>query len=197
MSRDIIVIGASAGGLEAVSSVLAELPGDLPASVFVVIHLFPSHPSQLPKLLSQAGELRVIHPTDRMKVSRGKVYVSPPDVQMMLEGDQIRVLKSPKENLHRPAIDPLFRTAAFYFRQRVVGVLLSGGDTDGTSGLFSIKMKGGLAIVQDPQEAVAPVMPFSALTRLKIDHTLPVKAIGPMLLRLAINSHARNRRREL
>jgi two-component system, chemotaxis family, protein-glutamate methylesterase/glutaminase len=194
LNRDIIVIGASAGGLSAVSAILAELPADLPASIFVVIHLFPGQPSQITKLLGRVSNLPVVHPADRTKFERGMVYVAPPDLQMMLERDRIRILRSPKENLHRPAVDPLFRTAAFYFRSRVIGVLLTGSDTDGTSGLFSIKMRGGLGIVQHPEEAHAPVMPFTAVTHLKIDHMLSVDEMGSLLTRLVINDRAGKRR---
>lgn len=181
MTRDIVVVGASFGGIQAVSTLLGELPPDFPASVFVVIHLFPTQPSTLPGILSRAGELPAIHPKDSQLFKPGQVYVAPPDKHMMIERDRVRVLKSPKENLHRPAIDPLFRTAAYYGRRRVVGVLLTGADSDGTSGLFSIKLKGGLAIVQDPEEAAAPVMPFSAVTHLKVDYTLPVMDIAHLL----------------
>lgn len=184
MTRDIVVIGASFGGIQAVSLLLSELPGDFPASVFVVVHLFPSQPSSLPGILSRAGELEAIHPKDRQRFGPGRVYVAPPDKHMMIEGNRIRVLRSPKENMHRPAIDPLFRTAAFFCRRRVVGILLTGADSDGTSGLFSIKLKGGLAIVQDPDEAAAPTMPFSAMSNLKVDRTLPVKEISRLLPRI-------------
>jgi two-component system chemotaxis response regulator CheB len=184
MRKDIVVIGASSGGIQAVSSVLQELPGDFPAYVFVVVHLFAGETSTLPRIFSQAGELPALNPRDNEAMKRGLVYVAPPDKHMILEKDRIRLFHSPKENLHRPAIDPLFRSVAFYYRSRVIGVLLTGADSDGTSGLFSVKMKGGLAIVQDPKEAQAPVMPFSALTNLKLDYVRPVAEIGPLLLRL-------------
>jgi two-component system chemotaxis response regulator CheB len=185
LNQDLIVIGASAGGIEAVSQVLRGLPEDLPAALFIVIHLSPSYPSILARLLDQAGTLPALHPRDGQTIRRGHVYVAPMDRHLLIEGHSVRVLKGPSENLHRPAIDPLFRSAAFYGRSRVAGVLLSGADMDGTAGLFAIKLRRGVTIVQDPDEAMAPLMPGSALKHVEIDYKLRVREIPRLIDRLA------------
>lgn len=184
MARDVVVIGASLGGIEAVSELLRGLPEGFPASVFVVIHQFGSQPSALAAILDRAGALPAVYPRNLEVYRPGLVYVAPPDLHLLIEKEHIRLARSPKENMHRPAIDPLFRTAAFYGRRRVVGVLLTGADSDGTAGLFSVKLKGGLTVVQDPEEAQAQIMPFSAITNVKVDHVLPVKEIARLLMRV-------------
>jgi len=185
MNQDLIVIGASAGGIEAVSLLLQGLPEDVPAALFIVIHLTPTYPSILARILDQAGELPVLHPRDGQKIRHGHVYVAPPDRHLLIEGHAVRVLKGPSENLHRPAIDPLFRSAAFYGRNRVAGVLLTGADMDGTAGLFAVKLRHGVTIVQDPDEAMVPLMPGSALRHVEIDYKLRVREIPPLIERLA------------
>jgi two-component system chemotaxis response regulator CheB len=185
MNQDLIVIGASAGGLEAVSHLVRGLSDDLPAALFVVIHLSPTYPSMLARILNEAGNLPVLNPRDGQKIRHGHIYVAPPDRHLLIEGRSERVLKGPSENLHRPAIDPLFRSAAFYGRARVAGVLLSGGDMDGTAGLFAIKLRRGVTIVQDPDEAMAPLMPGSALKHVQIDYKVRVREIPTLLERLA------------
>lgn len=185
MPRDIIVMGASLGGVDALSEVLAGVPADIPAALFVVLHRASVEPSHLPAVLSRAGPLQALHPKLREHIRRGVVYVAPPDRHLLIDEDRVETIRGPKENLHRPAIDPLFRSAAFYFRRRVIGVLLTGSDSDGTSGLFSVKLMGGLTVVQSPSEAKAPMMPFSAVTNVEIDYVLPLKEIGPLLGRLA------------
>lgn len=182
------------GGLEAVSAIVVDLPRDLRAALFVVLHLSPSYPSILPSILDHLGPLPAIHPKDRQKIRPGCIYVAPTDRHLLIEGGRIRILKGPTENLHRPAIDPLFRSAAFYGRSRVAGVLLSGADMDGTSGMFAIKMRGGVTIAQDPAEAVAPLMPQSAITHVKIDHVLPLSKIAPLLDALANGANTLRRR---
>ncbi len=185
MNQDLIVIGASAGGLEAVSVLVRGLAGDLPAALFIVIHLTPSYPSILARILDGAGELPAFYPRDRQTIRHGQIYVAPPDRHLLIEGHSVRVLKGPTENLHRPAIDPLFRSAAFYGRSRVAGVLLTGADMDGTAGLFAIKLRRGVTIVQDPDEAMVPLMPGSALRHVQIDHKRRIREIPPLIDRLA------------
>jgi two-component system chemotaxis response regulator CheB len=185
VKKDWIVVGASAGGVEAVSLFLRNLPADLPAAIFVVIHLSPFHASNLPRVLETAGPFPASTPRDGRRIEPGKVYVAPPNRHLLIEGDRVRVLKGPTENFHRPAIDPLFRSAAFYGRSRVAGVLLTGADTDGTAGLFSVKLRGGTTIIQDPDEAHAPAMPGSALKHVKIDYVLPLRQIPPLVVELA------------
>lgn len=185
MNQDLIVIGASAGGLEAVTQIVRDLPGDLPAALFVVLHLMPTYPSVGARLLDEAGDLPAFNPRDGQKIRHGNIYVAPPDRHLLIERSVVRVLKGPSENLHRPAIDPLFRSAAFYGRNRVAGILLTGADMDGTAGLFAVKLRHGVTIVQDPEEAMVPMMPGSALKHVQIDYKLRLREIPPLIDRLA------------
>jgi two-component system chemotaxis response regulator CheB len=183
--HDIIVIGTSVGGVDALQRLIGSLPANLPSSVFVVMHTAPQEPGLLPEILRKTSALPVRHGVEGEKIVHGRVYVSPPDLHLMVNGARIRVARGPKENFHRPAVDALFRTAAESYGPRVVGVVLTGNLDDGTAGLHAIKSLGGVAIVQDPQEAVAPSMPQSALRNVKVDHCLPLAKIGPLLVRLA------------
>ena len=161
--RDIVVIGASAGGIEALGLLVRQLPPELGAAVFVVLHLAPDHKSVLPRILSAAGPLPAKHAVDGEAVVPNRIYVARPDHHMVIQDSHVRVIRGPRENGHRPAIDPLFRSAAYTFGPRVIGVVLSGSLDDGTAGLVSIKHQGGLALVQDPNEAMVDSMPRSAL----------------------------------
>ncbi len=196
MSRDIIVIGASAGGIEALTGLVRQLPADMGASIFVVLHMAPDQKSVLPRILSSAGKLPAKHARDGEPIIADRIYVAPPDHHLLLHDTQVRVVRGPRENGHRPAIDPLFRTAAYAFGPRVIGVILSGALDDGTAGLVSIKSRGGLAVVQDPNEAIVEMMPRSALENVDIDHVLPISemaALLPMLVReQAPNAPARS-----
>jgi two-component system, chemotaxis family, protein-glutamate methylesterase/glutaminase len=183
--HDIIVVGASAGGVEALTEFVGTLPGNLPAAVFIVLHIPAQSPSQLPKILNRFAFLEAIHPEDGMKIEYGYIYVAMPDHHMLIEQGKVRIVHGPKENRHRPAIDPLFRSAAKVYGPRVVGVVLTGSRDDGTAGLLAIKRCGGIAVVQDPNEALYPSMPTSALENVEIDYTLPLADIGPLLERLA------------
>src|SRR4051794_38133876 len=184
-NRDIVVVGASAGGMDALQKMVAVLPKDLPAAVFVVWHLSPGIRSVLPEVLSRTGPLPAAHPTDGDPIEPGRIYIAPPDHHMLLERDYIRVTKGPKENRFRPAVDPLFRSAAYVFGARTVGVVLSGALDDGTAGLWAIKLRGGTAVVQDPADAMHRSMPLNALDNVEVDYKLPVADIGPLLGRLA------------
>ncbi|HEX4590950.1 MAG TPA: chemotaxis protein CheB, partial [Gemmataceae bacterium] len=183
--RDIIVVGASAGGVEALGQLVRGLPADLPAAVFVVLHMPPHGTSVLPSILRRQGPLPAEHAKDGDPIRPGRVYVAPPDHHMLIRDGSIRLARGPTENSHRPAIDPLFRTAARRYGRRVIGVVLSGVLDDGTAGLLAIKNRGGLAIVQDPADALYPGMSESALANVAVDHAPPVKDIGPLLARLA------------
>jgi two-component system chemotaxis response regulator CheB len=183
-TRDIVVIGASAGGMAALEKLVAGLPADLPAALFVVRHLSPGVKSVLPMVLSKAGPLPAAHPNDGDQIRPGRIYVGPNDHHMLLERGYIRVTKGPKENRFRPAIDPLFRSAAYLYSTRVIGVVLSGALDDGTAGLWAIKLRGGTAVVQDPADAVHRSMPINALDNVAVDYKLPVAEIGPLLGRL-------------
>jgi two-component system, chemotaxis family, protein-glutamate methylesterase/glutaminase len=161
--HDIIVIGASAGGVETLKQLVKELPQDLPASIFIVLHLgrMPGN-SLLPAILERAGRLPAETPVDRTRFERGRIYVAAPDRHMLIEHDHVRVVRGPKENRHRPSVDPLFRSAAWTYGPRVVGVVLSGTLDDGAAGLWAIKTCGGVTVVQDPSEAPYNGMPTSA-----------------------------------
>jgi two-component system chemotaxis response regulator CheB len=185
VGRDIIVIGASAGGVGALSGVIEYLPPDLPAAVFVVLHLAPHGRSALPSILGRSGCLPASHPTNGEAIEPGRIYIAPPDHHLAIDGDKVILSRNASENGHRPAIDVLFRTAARAFGQRVVGVVLTGNLDDGTAGLAAIKRCGGAAVVQDPSEADYPSMPESAIANVKVDHVLALGDIGPMLDRLA------------
>jgi two-component system chemotaxis response regulator CheB len=182
--KDIIVIGASAGGMAALEQLVAGLPRELPASVFIVWHLAPGVKSVLPIVLTRAGPLPACNPEDGDPIEPGRIYVGPNDHHMLLEDGYIRVARGPKENRFRPAIDPLFRSAAYIYGPRVIGVVLSGALDDGTAGLWAIKLRGGTAVVQDPADALHRSMPLSALDNVEVDYKLPVAQIGALLERL-------------
>ncbi len=184
-TRDIIVIGASAGGVEALMKVVRAFPTDLPAAVFVVLHLPSDGSSVLPAILGRAGTLPAAHPRDGELIAPGHIYVAPPDHHLVVQPGRVRVVHGPRENRHRPAIDRLFRSAAQAYGPRVVGVVLSGTLNDGTGGLLTIKRHRGLAIVQDPRDALYPGMPNSALKHVEIDELLPAAEIGVRLAELA------------
>ncbi len=190
--RTIIVIGASAGGVEALAGIAAELPAGFPASLFIVLHI-GAHKSELPWLLNQRGPIRAAHPADGDAIAAGRIYVAPPDHHMTVEASHVRLTKGPRENLARPAIDPLFRSAAEDYGPDVIGVILTGGLNDGTAGLFEVKQHGGLAIVQDPAGAENPSMPLSALAHVAVDHCLPLAAIAPLLVKLVMARAAATR----
>jgi two-component system, chemotaxis family, protein-glutamate methylesterase/glutaminase len=181
----IIVIGASAGGVQALQALAAKLPADLDAAVLVVLHLERSSPGYLPQILTRAGPLPCIHPSTGQQLRRGYVYVAPPDLHMLIDAHgHIRLSHGPKEHRTRPAIDPLFRSAALAFGSSVIGVVLTGFLDDGTAGLFAIKECGGTTIVQDPADAQAPSMPANAVQHVAVDYTVPLSDLGGLLVRL-------------
>lgn len=182
--HDIVVIGASAGGIEALVQLVQALPADLPVAMFIVVHIPANYPSLLPDILQHYGQLPAVHAVDGAKVKPRCIYVAPPDRHLLVKPDYMRVVLGPKENRFRPAIDPLFRTAALAYGKRVVGVVLSGMLNDGTAGLIEIKEQGGVAIVQDPREALIPSMPLSAIKHATV-RILPVADIARVLIELA------------
>ena len=182
--HDIIVIGASAGGVEALTQLVGGLPEDLAASIFVVLHIPANSTSILAKILDRAGRLPAVTAKDYEAIQPGRIYVAQSDYHLLVKRGHVRMTRGPKENTSRPAIDPLFRTAARYYGRRVIGVVLTGTLDDGTAGLLSIKSRGGIAIVQDPDEALYSGMPRSALENVAVDHCLPLAEIPALLVRL-------------
>lgn len=179
--RDTVVIGASAGGVEALIEVVGGLPTEFPASVLVVLHVLATGRSMLDAILARAGNLPAVTPIDGEPLVAAQIYVAPPDRHMLLLRDRIAITSGPRENGHRPAIDPLFRSAARSVGRRAIGVVLSGALDDGAAGLQFLKARGGLAIVQDPADALYPSMPEHALAAVAADHVVPVRAIAALL----------------
>ena len=161
--HDIVVVGASAGGVEALRAVVSELPADLDATVFVVLHLPPSGTSVLPRILGRAGAMSAVHAADGVRFERGCIYIAPPDRHMRFSDGSLRLDRGPRENGHRPAVDPMFRSAADAFGGRVIGVILSGVLDDGAAGLVAIKHGGGATLVQAAADAMYPTMPGAAI----------------------------------
>jgi two-component system, chemotaxis family, protein-glutamate methylesterase/glutaminase len=183
-ARDLIVIGASAGGVEALQVIARGLPGDLAAAVLMVLHTSPQGPDLLPEILSKVSPLEVAKAVDGAPIEQGKIYVAPPDHHLLVRDQRIGLSRGPKENRARPAIDPLFRTAAAAYGPRLVGVILTGMLDDGTAGLSAVKERGGTTVVQNPEDALYPSMPTSALRHVGGDFILPVSEIAPLLARL-------------
>jgi two-component system chemotaxis response regulator CheB len=181
--RDIVVIGASAGGVPALRQLASQLPPEFPATVLVVLHV-GTHPSSLPFILGVAGLNPAEHAVDGQVLVTGRILVAPPDHHLLLEDGVVRLTRGPKEHHTRPAIDPLFRSAAITFGPRVIGVVLTGLLDDGTAGLQAIKALGGLAVVQDPATAEEPSMPRSALQAVAVDHCVPLEGMAELLVRL-------------
>jgi len=178
--RDVVVVGASAGGVQVLLDLAASLPGQFPACVLVVLHV-GAHRSLMPELMSARGPLRASHPEDGQPLQPGAIFVAPPDHHMLVDDGLIRLTRGAKENHARPAIDPLFRSAALACGPRVVGVLLSGRLDDGTAGLQAIKRCGGLAVVQDPDDAEQPEMPRSAMAHVDVDVCVAGARLGQVL----------------
>ena len=184
--RDIVVIGASAGGVSALLELVKALPANFPAPIFVVQHIAPDSPSILPQLLSSVSALKARHPQNGEIVEPGVIYVAKPDHHLLLEGNQVLMTRGPKENRFRPSVDALFRSAAYTYGPRVIGVVLTGYLDDGTSGLWSVQRMGGLAIVQDPHDAEQPSMPTNALEFVQADFLVLLAELGPLLVRLTM-----------
>jgi two-component system chemotaxis response regulator CheB len=195
--HDIIVMGASSGGIESLVSIAAGLPRNPPFAVFVVLHIPAKSESRLPRILSQAGPVPAVHPNDNDPIENGRIYIAPPDHHLVLADGHIRIVRGPKENHHRPAIDPLFRTAARFYGPRVVAVVLSGALDDGAAGLIAVRRARGIAVVQDPADAHFPDMPRNAMDAAGADYRLPKDQIAPLLVRLASEEVAGADRREV
>jgi two-component system, chemotaxis family, protein-glutamate methylesterase/glutaminase len=176
--RDLVVIGASAGGVEVLIRVVRDLPADLRAAVCVVLHIAPGSPSMLAKILGRAATLPCRPARDGEALCEGVILVAPPDHHLVVADGHAGLTVGPRENGHRPAIDVLFRSAARALDSRVVGVILSGTRDDGTAGLAAIKSSGGAAIVQDPADAMYADMPASAIANVSVDAVVPAALVG-------------------
>lgn len=193
--HDLIVVGASAGGVEALTYLVQHLPTDLNASVMVVLHVYSQSPPVLAQILNSAGKLPASTAQDGEAIEKGRIYVAPPDYHLRLKPGYLQLTKGPRENHHRPAIDPLFRSAARAYKKRVIGVILTGMLDDGTAGLMAVKMQGGVAIVQDPDDAMYSGMPRSALENVEnIDYILPLSEIPSNLVNI-VNTRAEKPRK--
>ena len=181
-TRDIVVIGCSAGGVEALPHVLQQLPPDLRAAVFIVQHLAPQGDRYLVRILSRACRLRVAWAEQGARITYACVIVAPPDLHLMFSDEHLALTKAARENHARPSIDKLFRSAAAVHGSRVIGVLLTGMLDDGVAGLRAIREGGGFVIVQDPAGAAFPEMPARALLALEPDRTLALDAIGSAIV---------------
>lgn len=182
--RNLIVVGASAGGIEALQQLLRGFPADLQAAVLVVLHTSYRSETLLPQIFGRASQLKAEHPADGTRIENGHIYIAPPDYHMLVEGEVIRVLQGPRENLHRPSIDPLFRSAAVSAGRRVIAVVLTGLLDDGTSGLMVVHARGGLPIVQDPSTAMFGDMPRNALDQVPDALVLPLEVMAAEIVRL-------------
>jgi len=179
--RDVVAVGASAGGVEALRALVGGLPPDYPAAVLVVLHVPREGPSALAKILDRSGPLPATTAVDDEQLQQGHIYVAPNDHHLIVIDDHIRITRGPAENGHRPAVDPLFRSVARAFGPRSVGVVLSGARDDGAAGLASIASRGGLTIVQDPSDALYPWMPQAAIQHVAVDHIAAAAKIGDIL----------------
>lgn len=183
--HDIITIGASAGGVQLLLDLAPELPPDLPASIFVVLHTAPEFLSPLPELLTERGPLPAVHPLHGDPIEPGRIYVAPPDSHLQVRPGFVEVVRGARENGHRPAVDALFRTASRSYGARVIGAVLSGFQDDGTAGMLSVAARGGITVVQDPETAVAREMPASVLHHMHVDHVVRPPELPGLLARLA------------
>ncbi len=182
--HDTVVVGASAGGIDALSSLLRDLPDDLAAAVLIVLHIATDAGGLLPRLLANGSRLPVRAAEDGAPLVMGEVRVAKANCHLIVEPGVMRVVRGPRENRFRPAIDPLFRSAAWAYGPRVIGVLLSGMLDDGTAGLWAIKTCGGIAVVQDPDDAAYGAMPRHAIDALPVDHCVPAARMGALVAAL-------------
>ena len=187
-SRDIIVIGASAGGIDAIRKLVAGFPSDFPAAVFVTIHVTQKSDGILPAVITSAGPLIAAHPHDGEPIRHGRIYVAPPDHHLLIRQGHVHLGHGPRENLQRPGINVMFRSAASSYGDRVTGVLLSGLLDDGAAGLWDIQQHNGATVVQEPEEAAYRSMPDSAIQGLNVQYIVRLAQMAPILTRLAMSS---------
>src|SRR5215469_1351569 len=184
LRHDVIVVGTSAGGVEALQKLFRDLGSDLDAALFVVLHTSPIMTSHMAEILNKQGGLPACYPAEEEDIEWGKIYVAPSNRHLMLEDSKVFVTTAPKENRQRPAINPLFRSAALAYGPRVIGVVLTGMLDDGAAGLWEIKRRGGIAVVQSPDDAAYPQMPRSALESVAVDYIVPLGEMADLLISL-------------
>src|SRR5262245_41574205 len=184
-ARDIVTIAGSAGSMDEISKLLRYLPASFAGSLFIVVHTSAEGPGLLAEILGRASRLPVGNPHHGESIKLGRVYVARPNHHLLILPGRIELGRGPRENRFRPAADPLFRSAAQSYGPRVVGIVLSGGLEDATLGLKIIKQHGGIAIVQEPSEAMNPSMPNSAIQNVNIDYVMPVRAMPRVLMQLS------------
>jgi two-component system, chemotaxis family, protein-glutamate methylesterase/glutaminase len=180
----IIVIGASTGGLEAIKKLVQDLPPTFEAPVFIVWHMASDIQGVMPRVLNKLNTIHAAHAYDGEEIKPNRIYIAPPDHHLLIEEGRVRLSRGPKENHFRPAVDPLFRSAAYVYGNRVIGIVLSGALDDGTAGLWRIKHNGGLAIVQDPKDSEARSMPENALREVAVDFCVPIAEMAALLTSL-------------
>ena len=195
-NQDIFVIGASSGGVEALEKLVSQLPPGFPGSLFVVLHLLPRTRSYLPEVLTKAGRLPAMHPENGQRIEQGCIYVAPADRHLVIERDHIHLSWGPREQHHRPCINVTFRSVALAHGERVAGIVLTGELDDGTAGLWEVKRRGGIAIVQNPEEAAFPSMPLSALREVEADYVVGLAGMGQLLTRLT-SEYGEHKRTEI
>lgn len=182
--HDIVVIGTSAGGVQVLTELVRGLPAGFPAALFVVCHVPAGAVSNLPEILSRNSALLARHARNGEPIYPGHIYVAPPDYHLVLGEGTVQLDHGARENRHRPAIDPLFRSAARIYGPRVVGVILTGALYDGIAGLIAVRASGGVGIVQDPSEAFLPAMPEAATAIAGADCVVPSAELAPRLIEL-------------
>jgi two-component system chemotaxis response regulator CheB len=182
----VFAVGASAGGIEALLTIVQQLPADFPAPILIVVHISPDSPGYLPDIMAQNGRLPATNSIDGTIIENGRIYFAPPDRHLVVDKyGKLHTPRGPRENYSRPAIDPLFRSVALGFGERSVGIVLSGGLNDGAAGLRAVKLCGGTTIIQDPSDAIFNSMPLNAMRNTTIDYCLPASEIGSQMSKLA------------
>jgi two-component system chemotaxis response regulator CheB len=184
-AHQVVVIGTSAGGVEALRVLASGLPASFPLPICVVMHVAPDSPAIVPDILTRSGPLPSVSAANGARLLPGTIYVAPPDRHLLLEPGRLRLTRGPRENRFRPAIDPLFRSAAQVYGPAAIAVILTGNLDDGTAGLSAVKQLGGVGIVQNPNDALFPSMPSSALRHVQADYVLPLADIARVLVSLA------------
>ena len=184
-NQRIIVMGASAGGLEAIKTIIKDLPPDFDIPIFIVWHMSPDIHGILPQVLNRINRIYAAHAYDKEFIKPNRIYVAKPDHHLIIEDGKMRVTRGPKENRFRPAVDPLFRSAAYVYGNQVIAIILSGALDDGTAGLCTVKRYGGIAVVQDPHDAEVPSMPQNAMHEVEVDYCLPATELANLLVEIS------------